>query len=88
VVQQLEQWRLTKDLDVYLAEMTAAASAVLNPAEREAADQWLAWASGYRRKHDPLGQPLSMPPDRRPQKEEPRPFLDGWSPYGPDGSDL
>jgi len=82
---QLQQWRLARDLDLYLSEMAAAVTALPGKTERAAAEQWLAWVREYRRAVDPLRQPICMPPDRKPSKEELKPFLDGWSPYGPGG---
>jgi hypothetical protein len=52
--------------------------------ERAAAEKWLAWAGEYRAAVDPLRHSLTMPPDRKPTAEDLKPFLRGWSPYGPD----
>ena len=81
---QLDQWRLARDLDAYLEEMAAAASAISAKPARAAAEQWLAWVSEYRLRIDPLHQPIRMPPERKPSKDELKPFLNGWDPYGPE----
>lgn len=48
-------------------------------------DEWVAWARRHADRLDPAGQVSEMPD--RPEKvalEELRPFLAGWSPYGPE----
>jgi hypothetical protein len=82
---QLDRWRLARDLDAYQAEMARVVTAISSKAERSAAEQWLAWVTEYHHRIDPLGQPIRMPPERKPSKEELKPFLNGWSPYGPEG---
>jgi hypothetical protein len=52
--------------------------------KRAAAEKWLAWVSEYRAAVDPLRHSLTMPLDRKPTTEDLKPFLRGWSPYGPD----
>jgi len=64
--------------------MTAVVMAIPNKTERTAAEQWLAWVSEYKQRTDPFRQPIRMPPERKPTKEELKPFLDGWNPYGPE----
>jgi hypothetical protein len=81
---QLRQWKLVKDIDDYLGQMRQAISSITDEQARESGARWLAWAAGYRDDIDPLQQQLVMPPDPRPQPEDLRPFLRGWSPYGPD----
>jgi hypothetical protein len=45
--------------------------------------EWLDWAAGYADKIDPLGKPLLMPSDLPFAADDLKPFLGGWSPYGP-----
>jgi hypothetical protein len=65
--------------------MTTVVKAISSKAERAAAEHWLVWVTEYRQRIDPLNQPLRMPTERKPSKEELKPYLNGWSPYGPDG---
>lgn len=81
---QLERWRLARDVDAYLSQMRAVISQMAAEDERAEAEGWLAWVTEYRQSIDPLRQPLRMPPEAEPRKEDLRPFLNGWSPYGPD----
>jgi len=84
LTRQLAAWRLTADLDGYLQAMREHICGITSGRERAAAEKWLAWASEYRAAVDPLRHLLTMPPDRKPATEELKPFLRGWSPYGPD----
>lgn len=53
--------------------------------EAASATAWLAWARTYAESLDPFGTLPTMPaaPEFGPRDLEP--FLDGWSPYGPEG---
>lgn len=84
LTRQLEARRLAADLDGYLSAMREQIRAITSDTERAAAESWLTWISEYRSKIDPLRHPLRMPPDHKPSKEDLKPFLHGWSPYGPD----
>lgn len=83
LTRQLQSWRLAKELDSYLSEMRAIVLAMTSEEERAAAQDWLSWISQHRQSIDPLQQPLRMPPEPKPTAEDLRPFLRGWSPYGP-----
>jgi hypothetical protein len=58
----------------------------LDEAEAEAAQEWLAWAEKHTSQRAPLNRRLEMPADPEPKPEALKPFLNGWSPYGPDHS--
>jgi hypothetical protein len=83
LTRQLEAWRLAAGLDGYLSAMREQIRAITSDTERAAAESWLTWISDYRSRIDPLRHSLRMPPDRKPSNEDLRPFLHGWSPYGP-----
>jgi hypothetical protein len=51
----------------------------------ETAGEWLSWAEQHVSRTDPLAGRLAMPADPDPAPEALKPFLRGWSPYGPDG---
>ncbi|MFE4831254.1 hypothetical protein [Streptomyces sp. NPDC056672] len=53
-------------------------------ADLDSARRWLDWASGYVRSIDPLSGLPKMPHAREPTPEELKPYLSGWSPYGPE----
>lgn len=46
--------------------------------------RWLEWARAYMRSIDPLSELPKMPEAREPTPEELKPYLKGWSPYGPE----
>ncbi|KOV77124.1 hypothetical protein ADL01_16060 [Streptomyces sp. NRRL WC-3618] len=50
----------------------------------DSARRWLEWARGYVRSIDPLSRLPEMPHTREPKPEELKPYLKGWSPYGPE----
>jgi hypothetical protein len=80
---QLERWRLAAEIDQYLAGLRE----VLQNADRPqptGAREWTDWIASYRHEIDPIRHPPVMPAVREPSPEDLRPFLNGWSPYGPD----
>jgi len=84
LTRQLEAWRLANDLGRYLSAMRENTGTITNKNDRAAAENWLTWVSQYHKAIDPLASSLVMPPELTPSMEELRPFLYGWSPYGPD----
>lgn len=84
LLEQAKQWRAAAELDRYLAAMQDTVSAIADEQERFAAEEWLHWATAYRATIDPLQHQLAMPPTPEPTPETLKPFLNGWSPHGPD----
>ena len=81
---QAEDWQHATLLRRYLAAM-AAHLQTLGDAERPAGAAWLEWARAYVETLDPLTGPLEPPPDPEVTPQALAPFLDGWSPHGPEG---
>lgn len=80
---QLQRRRLAAEIDQYLAGLRA----VLQDAGEQqpaGAREWTDWIGSYRQEIDPLRRPPVMPAIHDPSPEDLRPFLNGWSPYGPD----
>jgi hypothetical protein len=50
----------------------------------DSARRWLEWARGYVRSIDPLSRLPKMPNTWEPTPEELKPYLKGWSSYGPE----
>ncbi|WP_247720387.1 hypothetical protein [Streptomyces sennicomposti] len=50
----------------------------------DSACRWLEWARGHVRSMDPLDGLPEMPHTREPTPEELKPYLKGWSSYGPE----
>lgn len=51
--------------------------------ESASSRQWLEWATSYRDRIDPLRKKLQMPVIPNPDAEALKPYLDGWSYWGP-----
>lgn len=75
---QADQWRTAETVRAYVDAMAAFAVG-------EEAEEWIEWSRAHADLVDPLtdGVRPPEPPDSIPL-DELRPFLDGWSPYGPD----
>ena len=80
---QLQRRQLVREIDDYLSEMRVAVAAITDQQAKADAACWLAWISEHRQSIDPLRQ-IAMPPDPEPSPADLKPFLRGWSPYGPD----
>jgi hypothetical protein len=80
---QVADWRLSRELDAYLEAMEAAIPSIVGEKKQTAAAEWLSWAKEYRRNIDPLTKPLAKPTVPKPDPDGLKPFLRGWSPYGP-----
>jgi hypothetical protein len=76
---EVAQWQHVQQVRAYCDAAEAAHGDVPETAE------WIAWARRYADAHDPLGAAPRAPaaPESVPA-EELQPFLDGWSPYGPE----
>ena len=82
LIKRGETWRQVEDLKAYCDAVEARHPLDRNP---ETA-QWVAWARSYIERVDPLRAAPQMPADpENVTGEDLRPFLRGWSPYGPDG---
>lgn len=79
---QVQRWRQAQQLDAYIDAM-ATRVATLTGEERAAATEWMSWAREYRHQLDPLTQPPAVPSDPDYTAEALKPFMRGWSPYGP-----
>jgi len=82
---QVRDWRAAADLRDYVRAMEAVAGGLSEDDERQAAEEWIEWVRGYCERIDPLNSRVAMPEDPKPEPEALKPFLGGWSPYGPRG---
>lgn len=80
---QLQRWRLGLELDEYLAAMHRLIETITDVEEAASSRQWLEWATSYRDRIDPLREKLQMPAIPKPDAEALKPYLDGWSYWGP-----
>ena len=81
---QAAKWEQARRLRDYITAMEHLAKQIGDPDRQEAATQWIDWARQYAEWVDPLNNALTMPPPPQPTAEALRPYLHGWSPYGPD----
>lgn len=56
----------------------------MNPLDAAAASDWLHWAESHAAAINPLLGALRMPEDPKPDADAIKPYMDGWSPYGPE----
>ncbi|WP_380496365.1 hypothetical protein [Streptoalloteichus tenebrarius] len=80
--QQMAAWERARRLDAYLQAMEARIAAMGDPAEAEAAREWLAWAREHAQRTDPLKQRLALPATPEPTYSELAPFLGGGAHRG------
>lgn len=83
LMRQVDDWARAAQLDAFLDAMEAAIDRMADAEDEAAAREWLNWARRYRRQIDPLNHPLAMPADPKPSAENLKPYLGGWSFYGP-----
>jgi hypothetical protein len=83
LTRQLERRRLAAEIDQYLAGLR---TVLQGGGEQQpaGAPEWTEWIASYRQEIDPFRHPPVMPTVCDPSPEDLRPFLNGWSPYGPD----
>ncbi|MBB4910555.1 hypothetical protein [Actinophytocola algeriensis] len=81
--QQVKNWRLIQDLRQYCDALEARIEDADDEEPVDEARGWLAWAREHAEIMDPLFQlPVTPTPKLRPEELEP--YLDGWSPRGPE----
>lgn len=81
--QQVRNWRLIQDLRQYCDALEARIADADDDEPVDEAKRWLQYARDHAQIMDPLFQlPVTPTPKLRPQDLEP--YLDGWSPQGPE----
>ena len=83
LVRQLDDWQTATALVGYLDAMSALVAAMPDDGTRSEAESWLSWATKYAAQLNPLSGKIAMPADVNGTPDNLKPFLDGWSPYGP-----
>lgn len=83
---QARQWQEAADLSAYCdaLERRLEDPSGEGGAAADSAQRWLTWARRYVQSLDPLTCLPAMPTAREPKPEELAPFLNGWSPHGPE----
>jgi hypothetical protein len=80
--EQLQAWETATKVRAYCQ----AAEAALPETPDRAVVEWLQWMRDYADQIDPVIRGVQAPQLRGPSAHELRPYLDRWSPYGPDSS--
>ena len=80
--QQTDRWRHASEIRGFIQAVRARDGAAWGVDPKTEA--WLTWAAEHADSIDPLLGPLSVPEPPEPTPSALEPFLDGWSPYGPD----
>ena len=73
-----------RDIAEYCDALDAAADQEQNEEWAAEIRSWSQWARSRAEPGDPLRGRPTMPPDPEPKPKDLRPYLDGWSPDGPD----
>ncbi|MFI8325226.1 hypothetical protein [Streptomyces sp. NPDC085529] len=83
---QAGQWQEAANLSAYCnaLERRLEEAAREDDAVVTSARGWLVWARRYVQSLDPLTRLPAMPTAREPKPEELAPYLNGWSPHGPE----
>jgi hypothetical protein len=84
LLQQAHDWRRARRVRDYLEAMQPVVDTIEDPDDAIAAKEWHQWAEEWAAFTDPLAKRLAMPVISEPKPDDLRPFLQGWSPYGPD----
>ncbi|MGW6746191.1 hypothetical protein ACWGDX_36575 [Streptomyces sp. NPDC055025] len=81
------RWQEATVLSAYCAALAGRIGELegaMDASDLDSVRRWLDWASEYVRSIDPLSGILKMPHTPEPTPEELKPYLRGWSPYGPE----
>ncbi|MFF8269437.1 hypothetical protein ACF059_18880 [Streptomyces sp. NPDC016562] len=80
------QWQEAADLSAYCDALERRLEDPSGQDETavDSAQRWLTWARRYVQSLDPLTRLPAMPTAREPKPEELAPYLNGWSPHGPE----
>ncbi|WP_435610311.1 hypothetical protein [Streptomyces sp. C10-9-1] len=83
---QARQWQEAASLSAYATalELRIEAAPGMDDAEIASSRQWLAWMRQHIQRLDPLTKLPAVPTAREPKPEELKPYLNGWSPHGPE----
>ncbi|MGK5729555.1 hypothetical protein [Streptomyces sp. URMC 124] len=80
---QEEAWRRAAGLAEYLSAVRLQVEGLPSGQVRADAEAWIAWADAHVKRLNPLTTPPRLPTVPEPRTEDLKPFLHGWSPYGP-----
>jgi hypothetical protein len=81
---EIDDWLRAARRREYLDAMEALIESLSDPERAADAKRWLQWSRRRASALDPLGRAPAMPDVPEPETQELKPFLHGWSPYGPE----
>ncbi|MEU5837757.1 hypothetical protein ABZ820_29360 [Streptomyces diacarni] len=86
LTEQARKWREAEALRDYCEALERRLTEAGEDDEEEAvaARDWLTWAHSYIQRLDPLSRLPAKPTPRESEAEDLKPYLKGWSPYGPE----
>lgn len=82
LLDQADRFQTVHALRTYLIALKDRVTS-LAPEKVAAAQEWIAWAEAHSQAIDPLAGELRMPTDPEPTADAIRPYMNGWSPRGP-----
>ncbi|WP_190989244.1 hypothetical protein [Pseudarthrobacter sulfonivorans] len=83
LLDQAERFQRVQLLGDYIAALRIHIDS-MNPVDADAAIDWLRWAQTHAKTISPLLGEIRMPDDPEPTADAIKPYMKGWSPYGPD----
>jgi hypothetical protein len=83
---QVDKWLRAQEIRDYLQAMQSAIDEIADPDAAADAAEWLEWCTSDTESIDPLKRRLAMPDDPLPEADDLKPFLAGFSPWGPEAS--
>jgi hypothetical protein len=85
LLDQAGRFRRVQELGEYIAAVRSRIGS-MNLADAAAATAWLQWAESHATAINPLLGDIRMPDDPKPDADAIKPYMNGWSPYGPERS--
>ncbi|MCX4536642.1 hypothetical protein [Streptomyces sp. NBC_01669] len=80
---QAERWRHATGLGKYLSTVRLHVAKLPDGQAKDDAEAWTTWAEAHLQHLNRVNTPPRLPKIPKPQAEDSKPFLHGWSPYGP-----
>ncbi|WP_254710576.1 hypothetical protein [Streptomyces lunaelactis] len=80
---QAEAWRDATSLSEYLSAIRLQTEKLPAGQTKDDAETWTRWADAHLQRLNPVNTPPRLPKIPEPRPEDLKPFLHGWSPYGP-----
>ena len=80
---QAEAWHHATHLADYLSAVRLQVEKLASGQAKDDAEAWTTWVEAHLQRLNPLNTPPRLPKIPEPRSEDLKPFLQGWSPYGP-----